>query len=849
MIIKFGDDEDFSPVDDATRLAAVLKRSWSEACPAVLEGFRIGVTQEPYKHHLYVCLLLQLSRKHQSDPIDEDVKVGEKRKASDDGPDHGREIIQDLTQAFRIWVEGRQWLNMRLTLQFFALLVVTKLISAESILGVCTSLLAVLSELGGGGDRAERVIRAVSEALMRCGHVLYVTNPDSVEHMIGMIENAILNRGGGKVLYDPICPIMPRGQETEPYQDSLGNLLASLHALRSSDPPFVSPQSMPRPWEEMSLPEGMVQSEAVYLEAVSMPPELFDSGDVLEKDGEGLIGSLRLFGDDIVPSPDTADGWILRSLVLDILTIFEINRKECARILLSLPRYLTAGTFKPPATTAAPAEVTSVSTLSCESLIIATIFSAMLTLPSSALPLIYYGSVITELCKVSPNTVAPPVGRAVRRMFAMLGSEGLDIEVTRRLSEWLAIHLSNFGFQWMWKEWISELELPASHPRRAFMRRLAELEVRLAYYDRIVDTLPPQIVSEKGAVLPAEPPEPAWLYEKEEHHLFAEANELLRLLRAKTPSSDVRTYITTLPLAYPDGPSEPMSQSITLMAIETILHLGSRSFSHFLNATERYLDLLRFLSPDPTARRLLLDGIRNYWRWSSQLRLMTVDKYMQYGILEGEDVVDWVFGQETGGSGGEEGDGWTDFDHWELLRMCIGKLVGRVSRDKSRVKNVEREDEAARARKAAERIERGEGVGMDDVEIVDDSAERSKELRDAQTSLDINTTTLEHVLLNTTKHFISTLLPWVFDPSSTSQGLAGVLRLLDSGEEGFWAMRARWGWWREFVRLYSIHLSALVEPVQKAVWDGIPKREEEEESVEVRAEGMVKDVWRFVVTE
>ena len=194
--------------------------------------------------------------------------------------------------------------------------------------------------------------------------------------------------------------------------------------------------------------------------------------------------------------------------------------------------------------------------------------------------------------------------------------------------------------------------------------------------------------------------------------MYAEAAELHRLLRAKASPLDIKTHLQTLPNAYA-GPDEPMSQSIRLMAIETILHLGSRSFSHFLNATERYLDTLRFLTPDPPSRRLLLDGVGNYWRRSSQMRLMTIDKYIQYGIVEGPDVVDWVFQPKEGSGGGEQGDGWTDFEHWEVLRMTLDKFVGRVAGVRRRVKNVEREDEAARARKAAEKIERGEGLGED----------------------------------------------------------------------------------------------------------------------------------------
>ena len=99
------------------------------------------------------------------------------------------------------------------------------------------------------------------------------------------------------------------------------------------------------------------------------------------------------------------------------------------------------------------------------------------------------------------------------------------------------------------------------------------------------------------------------------------------------------------------------------------------------------------------------------------MRLVTVDKYLQYGVLEGLDVIDWVFADETRGAGGDDGDGWTDGNTWEMLRMCLDKHVGKVAGVKRRVRMVEKEDEAARARRAAEKLERGEGVGEgEDVE-------------------------------------------------------------------------------------------------------------------------------------
>ena len=91
-----------------------------------------------------------------------------------------------------------------------------------------------------------------------------------------------------------------------------------------------------------------------------------------------------------------------------------------------------------------------------------------------------------------------------------------------------------------------------------------------------------------------------------------------------------------------------------------------------------------------------------------------MDKYIQYGILEGLDVVEWVFSKGSIGESGDGGDGWTDGEKWEVLRMCLEKHVGRVMGMRRRVRAVDREDEAARAKRAAEKLESGEGVGEDE---------------------------------------------------------------------------------------------------------------------------------------
>jgi len=82
--------------------------------------------------------------------------------------------------------------------------------------------------------------------------------------------------------------------------------------------------------------------------------------------------------------------------------------------------------------------------------------------------------------------------------------------------------------------------------------------------------------------------------------------------------------------------------------------------------------------------------------------------------------------------------------------------------------------------------------------------------------------------LATYKHFISTLLP------EGDGGLRTVLKLLDAGEEGYWSTRAKYGWFREFVRRYQGYLEEMKSVVERDVLDKMGNE---------RGEEMIKGLW------
>jgi hypothetical protein len=80
-------------------------------------------------------------------------------------------------------------------------------------------------------------------------------------------------------------------------KQSLGHLLAALHAFRSND--YSPPECLLRPWESVVVPEGHSLSEPYDLSVISMPPEMYDVNEDSLNGGEGHIGTIKFFADDV----------------------------------------------------------------------------------------------------------------------------------------------------------------------------------------------------------------------------------------------------------------------------------------------------------------------------------------------------------------------------------------------------------------------------------------------------------------------------------------------------------------------------------------------------------------------
>jgi hypothetical protein len=154
-----------------------------------------------------------------------------------------------------------------------------------------------------------------------------------------------------------------------------------------------------------------------------------------------------------VPPTSTVAACLVRDGLTDTINILDFNRNAAAKILTQMDNFWAPGVFARRETAFDKLRDFSsdVSTWKPEDISVDAIFSQIFRLPASEHRLVYYHSLITELCKISPAAVAPSLGRAIRFLFRSL--ESMDMELSYRFMDWFAHHLSNFEFRWKWNEW------------------------------------------------------------------------------------------------------------------------------------------------------------------------------------------------------------------------------------------------------------------------------------------------------------------------------------------------------------------------------------------------------------
>lgn len=127
------------------------------------------MSEQPYKIPYYASLLALLFSPTpvSEDASQEDVKPTESTPA-------GQSVLEAFNKGFQEFLDALAWRELRLCVQFFAHLGLSRTVSASSLLALLQAFAAVLNEPGVSYSRAERAALCAGEGLIRVSQDLWI---------------------------------------------------------------------------------------------------------------------------------------------------------------------------------------------------------------------------------------------------------------------------------------------------------------------------------------------------------------------------------------------------------------------------------------------------------------------------------------------------------------------------------------------------------------------------------------------------------------------------------------------------------------------------------------------------
>lgn len=79
------------------------------------------------------------------------------------------------------------------------------------------------------------------------------------------------------------------------------------------------------------------------------------------------------------------------------------------------------------------------------------------------------------------------------------------------------------------------------------------------------------------------------------------------------------------------------------VVIQTLLDIGSKSFTHLITVLERYGQIISKFCPDHDSQIFLIEEVSSYWKNNTQMIATTIDRMMGYRLISNLAIVTWVF--------------------------------------------------------------------------------------------------------------------------------------------------------------------------------------------------------------
>ncbi|CAG2063504.1 unnamed protein product, partial [Timema podura] len=152
------------------------------------------------------------------------------------------------------------------------------------------------------------------------------------------------------------------------------------------------------------------------------------------------------------------------------------------------------------------------------------------------------------------------------------------------------------------------------------------------------------------------------------------AHQLVVSIRQKCSPEEVLNVLKDLPNPRPDDEADSRFNPLKIdVFVQTLLNLGSKSFSHSFAAISKFHYVFKILAEYEEPQICILRNMFELWHNHHQMMCVLIDKMLKTLIIECSAVANWIFSKEMTGE-------FTKLYLWEILHLTIRKMNKHVEK-------------------------------------------------------------------------------------------------------------------------------------------------------------------------
>ena len=625
LICRVGEKSSSSLESNLEGLAAVLEADLPNFKPQILRILVLCSYQLPEKRSIYCTLVGLLNIRNFT---------------------CGSEIIEMLILELKRLISTNQFDYAQSIVQFLGDLVNCHVVSVDSILALFEAFIDITHQENSPPRRNDWYVYVILATLPWVGGILNELKSEHLDNVLLRIQKYMSQRDK---MFHGLLRVWS-SDDPHPQEEYVECLFAQVMKLRQDGwvedvilRPYKAFQPVLAEASPHNIPDFLPPPHIEGTSCYPLPLAVFRMFDYTDCPEGPLI-----------PGNHAIERWLIEGHLRHLINTYKYDRKECANRLLNIH-----GREKIP----------------LNHMIVECLFGDLFRLPSSPCPPVFYTAIFIELCKLQPSMIPQLLALSSDMLFERL--DKMNYTCIDRFVNWFSQHLSNFQFRWSWDEWIDCLNEDLAMPRAKFIKEVLEKCMRLSYYKRVTEIVPPEFT----ALFPSEPKiqyqfaiTPGVNVTDIQATLNPASKSVIAAIKNKCRDEEMMVILEEL-MPTPEGDADCLSVNTSRLELflQALFHLSQKSFSHTFNALSKFHKVIKWAGPEEEGKLEILRVTKAIWKNHPQMLVVIADKMLRTQIVDCAAIAKWLFSPKMAPD-------FTRLYVWEIMHSTIRKMNNHINK-------------------------------------------------------------------------------------------------------------------------------------------------------------------------